>query len=518
MDSARGAIREAMLAAPRGERTATADRLAALYRVSRSAVYAAARVGGAKRPRVSRPDYEAWTETASAIALLAPKPMPLDVAIRAGVESGELPPEAAAMPLGTAQRIRRRRGWRAAPKRHGRLSAERPLQAAQVDGSGSEHLVVEEERDGDWVLRLHRRPWSASGYKNKPLGPGRLSLKIYALWDMCTGAVRSRYCVARGETALDALEFLVWAFGAPGSVVRGVPENLWSDLGPLARHAASRDLLERLDVHVDLPGEGYAKERMGGVERSHRTRWSRFERGLFALGRERLTLGEANARLARFENEENDRRASRTQPDGRRLSRSAAWRALAAGIRELPPEPMETLASEARRVVDGAGIVRWGGAEYECGQWHSRRVLARRPLAAGADADALVLEDEATGERAIARRLRPRPYGEVRRQPAAPVEGLPRPKVAADLWAPDNVAPMPARLAPAAELADPLDADRLADGEDPMAAFRAICPRPLSAASLAAVEGALARAGRSRRAIEAIAREVAAIEQAEQAR
>ena len=264
MDSARGAIREAMLAAPRGERTATADRLAALYRVSRSAVYAAARVGGAKRPRVSRPDYEAWTETASAIALLAPKPMPLDVAIRAGVESGELPPEAAAMPLGTAQRIRRRRGWRAAPKRHGRLSAERPLQAAQVDGSGSEHLVVEEERDGDWVLRLHRRPWSASGYKNKPLGPGRLSLKIYALWDMCTGAVRSRYCVARGETALDALEFLVWAFGAPGSVVRGVPENLWSDLGPLARHAASRDLLERLDVHVDLPGEGYAKERMGG--------------------------------------------------------------------------------------------------------------------------------------------------------------------------------------------------------------------------------------------------------------
>lgn len=216
---------------------------------------------------------------------------------------------------------------------------------------------------------------------------------------------------------------------------------------------------------------------------------------------------------------EQARRPARlSRQDGRPWSRAECWTGLlsrrATPLRDLPDEPLRTLAKEARRRIDRNGILRWAGVEYECPGWHDRWVLVRLALAGG---DAVTAEDEATGERRRCARWTPRPHGQVAATAATPLEELlaeERAFAPADLFAPadaGNVVALPARTAPAKPLADPLDADRLADGEEPMAVFAAVCPRPLTAASRRAVEAAVERAGRSRSAIQAIAREIAGL-------
>ena len=510
-------------AAPHGGRAAAAERLAALYGVSVATVYRHAGRGGSRRRREpARPEYREWVRIAVRLAHRSPKPMPLDVAIRGGIGMGLLPAEAAGMPLATAQRVRRELGLVATNRRTHRLSADHPMQAVLVDGSSSEHLVVERALpDGDHLLKLHRRPYSASGYKNKPLGPDRLRVLVYGVWDMCTGLTLSRYCVARGETAVDQMEFLCWAFGDdkdPRLVMRGLPDDLWSDQGAWCKSAAVRDLCGRLGIFIP-PTVAYAKERMGGVERPHRTRWARFESGLFLRREPTLTLSELNARSAEFEIEENGRRNARIPLNGRFHSRSATWTALVNArpksnpLRRMPPNAIETMAREARRRVDRNGIVKWGGAEYEVRDWHDRWVLARRPLDGGDGPDRIVVEDEATGERREAARWEPRPYGEVRGVPATELDrvldgGGDVP--GADVWAPGGgdgaVVPMPARTAPPGPLEDPLDpGDAFPSQDEAMAHFLSRIPYPISEANRRAAGEAIAAAGLSRRAVEELA-------------
>lgn len=539
-------IVETLSQTARGSRTCAVARLASLYGVSPATVWRAAEVGGASRRRApQQPQYRDWTRTAVAIAHRAPKPVPLDLAVQAGLESGELPPEAARMPVATAQRIAREELGLQRPKQRSRMRAEYPMQAVQVDGSSSEHLVPVERIQGDdgeegWLLRLHRRPHDASGYKNKPLGPERNRVLVYALWDMCTGSVASRYTVARGESALDAMEFLCWALvakGDPRAPLHGVPDDLWTDQGPLFKSRAAADLLSRLGINL-VTGTPYAKERMGGVERSHRTRWSRFERSLFLGVRTEFSLSEVNARLAEFEARENERRPSRTKVAGRTVSRTAAWVALTNGrpadnpLRRLPENPIETLAKEARRRVDISGIVRWGGREYEveaaaAARMAGRRVIARRGVAAGVDRDVLLIEDLATGERALAHPYRPRAYGEVRSAPATPLERLTEAdavarkaadgRPGADLYLHEDAAthpgvlPIRARTAPATHLEDPLDAESYRDLAQAMRALAERYPHPLSQANRDAAAAYLERHGLRRQAVDELSNRLHAL-------
>ena len=399
------------------------------------------------------------------------------------------------------------------------------MQVALVDGSSSKFLRVVGEAgdDGeDRVLRLWRKPTPLSGYKNKPLPPSRERLGVYAVVDRCSGLTRSRYKAERGENALSAVEFILWALsdsGDPRQPMRGLPTELWSDQGPLVKSNAARDLLERLDVSTEW-GEPYNKERMGQVERPWRTMWKRFEASLFLARRDEWLLSEVNSRLQEYEADENNRRpARRPRPNGGRWTRAQCWTALTNSrpaddrLRELPPNALETMASEARRKIDRNGIVRWGGVEYECEGWHDKWVLARRAVDGGGD---LVLVDEETGERATATRWAPRPHGEIRGVPATPLERLldaPPEFGGADVYAPKdargNVVPIPPRTAPPAPIEDPLDADRLPDAATAMRLFSAICPG-LSATALAMVRGEIERAGLSRAATEDLARELAA--------
>ncbi len=520
-------VRETLAAALPGGRGAAAKTLARLLGVSIGQIYRAANLDGPKRARRPvRPEYRAWVQAAVALAAQAPKPAPLDLALRAAVASGDLPPEAARMPLGTAYRIAREEGLQPAVRRTHRISADYPMQAVLLDASTSQHLIVDRKRgtDADPLLRLHSRPYSAGGYKNKPLGPDRLRVVVYALWDVCTGVVRSRYVVARGESALGALEFLCWALTRsedPRVVLCGAPDVLWADQGPLVKSAASRDLLERLGIELAL-GLPYAKERMGGVERTHRTRWGRFERSLFLrAGAETITLDQLNARLTEFEVEENGRRQSRTPVDGRAVSRTAAFAALMNRrpkdnpLRELPPDPIETLATEARRKIDVSGIIRWGGVVYESADWHDRWVIARRAADGSGD---LAIEDEASGERRTARRWTPRPYGEVRSSPATPRDRLLANPAAApaggDVYAPAAgppvVVPLPARTAPAAPLASPLEAGRCRDLAAAWRLFASIYPHPLSPGQRARLARHFEARGLARGEVTAVAQELVA--------
>ena len=388
----------------------------------------------------------------------------------------------------------------------------------------SARLLAERPQGDDWLLKLHRRPTPASGYKNRPLKPHRQRVGVYGLWDMCTGYVLSRYYVERGETALGALEFLMWAFGQEKDerlVLHGVPDDLWSDLGPLARSESADDLLKRLGIAL-ITGEPYNKARMGGVEGGHKIRWQAFEPTLFHRGSETILLSELNDRLNEFLIRENDIRLSRTPVAGRPASRAAAWTALTNArpatnpLRRLPESPLETLAREARRKIDVTGMVRWGGAAYECDGWHDRWVIARR---AADDSGDLVLEDEATGERRTARRYQPRPYGTIRSAPASERDKLQAEHqnlaVAVDLYAPkpapaSNVTPMPVRSAPAAALENPLAADGLPGIDDAMRLFQSLFPYPVSAASLRLVRARIEEEGLSRQAVTELAQELSA--------
>ena len=520
----RTVIAQAVAEVPDRERTATVRGLAKTYGVSESTIYRIAHLGGTPRPRAPQhPEYREWTRIAVALARKAPKRLPLDQAIRIGVEGGVLPPEAADMPLSTAQRLARKMGLRDETRRTHRQHADYPMQALLIDWSTSEHLVAERPDGDDWILKLHRQPWSAGGYKNKPSKPHGLRLGVYAAWDMCTGYVVARYVVARGENGFDGMEFLCWVL-APDKdkrlVLHGVPDDLWSDHGPITKNAATVDLLERLEIAL-IKGKPRAKERMGGVEGSHNTRWERFERTLFYRGSETIRLSEINNRLIEFTVEENARRLSRTDVDGRPASRADAWVGLTNArpqdnpLRRLPDNPIETLAREARRKVDVNGIVRWDGIEYECTDWHDRWVIARRAIDDSGD---LTLEDEATREKRIARRRVPRPYGVIPQSPPSELDKLDAEyadlEVRADIYAPKpgtgatNVTPLPARSAPAAPLENPLAADRCRDLADAMRLFTSIYTYPLLEANRPLVVARIEESGLSRQAIIELAQEL----------
>ncbi len=541
-------IVETLSQTPRGSRTRAVSRLAELYGVSEATVWRAAAVGGKKRRRApQQPRYRDWTRTAVAIAHRAPRPVPLDLAIRAGLESGELPPEAAAMPVATARRIAREELGLRRPRRRSRMQADYPMQAVQIDGSSSEHLIplrrLESADGDDWLLELHRRPYTASGYKNKPLGPYRHRVLIYALWDMCTGYVVSRYTVSRAEDALGAIGFLCWALESrndPRAPLCGTPDHLWTDNEPLFKSAAATDLLRRLGITL-VNGAPYEKERMGGVERSHRTRWSRFERSLFLRTESELSLRDLNSRLAEFEARENANRPSRTKVAGRTVSRTAAWVALTNGrpadnpLRLLPENPMRTLAREAHRKVDIGGMVRWHGREYEveasaAPRFLGRRIIARHGLTADPDRDALVIEDLATGERALAHPYRPPSYGDIRLAPATPLERLTEADVVArrsardvagaDLFDPkraratSGVLSMPARSAAADPLDDPLRSGCYRDINQAMRALVELYPHKLSPANRAAAVAYLERHGLAQSAVVELANRLLGLKRA----
>ena len=519
--AARAAIVEKLGQTPLGERGPAIDELAKTFDVSAATIYRAACLGGAPRRRAAtRREYREWVRIAVAWEQRAPGGASLDLAIEAAVAAGDLPEAALEMPLKTAERIRRELRLLPTSKRTHRLHADYPMQAILFDASTSKHLVVDKNGGlGDATrLKLHFKPTPSSGYKNKRLPADRRRLIGYALWDMCSGIVRSRYTVSRGENAVDSIRFLCWALTRSDDrrvVLHGVPDDLWVDQGSLIKSAITRDLIERLDINP-VVGPPYVKERMGGVEGSHKTRFKRFESTLFWRASDTITLGELNARLAEFEIRENER-LSRTRVDGRLCTRTQAWVALTNRrpadnpLHDLPDRPAETLAREDRRKIDNNGIIRFHGVEYESTDWHARWVVVHQALDGSGH---LAISDE-RGDKRIARRYAPRAYGEIRSAAATTLDKLltadaerieTEGRKSADIYAPSTasktVVPMPAATAPARPLENPLaGGDRCRDLDEAMRLFVSLYPHALTPAQHTRVKARIETTGLHRQAV-----------------
>jgi len=530
--------RDAWLAAPHGERTAIVERWARQLGISaatlRRHLNALGHRGTAHPRAAEHPEYRAWAQTLADLMARAPAgTIPLHLCLRAALTpdpaTGEtlLPPEATTVPLATFQRIiRDELGMRQTDRRNRRMHADHANQAWQLDATTSKYLIVEEElEDGDYTLRLHRNPMPSSGYKNKPLKEHRLRLLYYGIWDMYTGGQVSVPVIARGESGLDAIEALCTIMQGTGDAripLHGVVTDLWSDQGVLVKHAATRDLLERLEINV-VTGEPYAKQRMGGVEQTWRRLWETFEASLFlcapTTGKAFFKLSQIRARLTEYLAETWQRPSRRDAA----LTRADAWtRSInqAGGARRCPDHPLETIAKERRCWVDGAGVIRWNNIEYEVPVIHRQWVIARRALDGS---DRVVVEDEATGQRWDVSPYQPYAYGEHLRSPVLPIEeartrARASTHVPGDIYAPGNaqtaaVVAAPnvvagrfgPRQQPARDLPDPLAADRYASLSDAMADFFGIFGAPLSADNRAAVEGRLLRDGLTKAAVRELA-------------
>ena len=531
LDSIRAEWRDA----PRGDRGAILQRWAQALGTSTATLRRrlnAAGERGTSRPReVAKPEYRVWAGVLLDLMARSPEgSIPLHLCLSAATTpnplTGEpvLPPEAGEVPLGTYQRIiREELAGRQRQRRNRRMHADYPNQAWQFDATTSKYLIVRQAmEDGDYLLELHRKPTPASGYKNKLLGPERLRLLYYGIWDMRTGYRMAAPKVAKGEAGLGAIEALCGFMVKredPRDPLHGVPDHLWSDQGPLFKHAATRDLIDRLGIEL-VVGEAYAKTRQGGIEQGWAKLWRTFENSLFLnaspTGKWTIRLSALTARLAEYFAREN---ARTSRCDGG-LSKADAWtRGInqMGGARLCPDNPLETIAQEVHRWVDGSGVIRWNNEEFEVPELHRTWVVARRALDGSGR---VVVEHEETGKRYDCTPYQSLRYGEFKgQQPQLPIDQA-RERAKTQPAVPDPFAPSEQAQAqnptvitgrfgprnqPARELANPLQADRYASLTEAWADFFAQFSSPLSADNRAIIEQRMLADGLSKAAVRELA-------------
>jgi transposase InsO family protein len=243
--------------------------------------------------------------------------------------------------------------WKASP--HQRMRSEYPNQVHMADPSlallyftpdGEQHVLHDDEV-----------------YKNKPFLEGKEHLKCwrYVLTDHYSSTVCVRYYAAKGESAENMYDFLLYAWGKKTSPVygfHGLPEVLVWDCGSANKARAVTRALKafRVTTIPHLPGNPRAK---GQVEKSNDLVEHKFESRLriepvHSIGE----LNEAAERwCAAFNADSIDNTDSRLIR-GRRIigTRYNLWNSISSGqLRELPePEicrQVFTTGIEVRKVA-----------------------------------------------------------------------------------------------------------------------------------------------------------------------
>lgn len=445
--------------------------------------------------KVERPEYRVWTQIVMMLSLKSPdgQALPLEIARESGVQAGLLPPEALDVHVETLHRIAREMGYRENRRRVNRIWAEHAHQAVLFDGSHSQYFsVVKRLEDGDYLLRLDKRPRTQREYKNKPVNKDRLRVLYYSVWEMHSGAVWQRATVAKGESGPDAIDFLcayMQPHADPRDPVRGKMKKLWIDNGPLSKNKSVLDLLDRLNVEA-VPGVPYHKERQGGVEQTWRRLWQSFERAFFlpvvpgaepgTLAAGEIRLSELNARLQDHLYRLNNKKA-RYQPT---LTKWAAWQRSATaqgGLEALPAHALETLVTQTVRFVGQNGCFQWDNVVYEVEKLYCRSVYAYRSLS---DPSQVTVEDIESGEKFAAWVAQPNLLDEYTGHTLTPAQiarrdgaqlSAPVPFGAVDA---PNVLAFPQRQKPAAPLHDHMDAGRYASTGEALRAFAQIHGMP----------------------------------------
>ncbi len=469
LDSVVEQIRNDWMVAPYGGKTFIVKKWAKLLDCSQQAVY---RALGINRERKGERKIKNIEDYARIVAWIKRKPpanmgeVPTDLALRKAIKDGFVP-DTLSGKENTIDRVTRELGLTQRQRRIQRYQAERPNQLHHVDASSSRSFFVAREiRDKagnviDYALRLHA---AKKGYKNKPV-PIRMRPWIYGLVDDYSGFWIGRYVAAMGESAVDNLDFLRWAWSKnEDTPFFGLPEMIKGDLGPMMRGPASQEFFERLNMKID-PSMPENKESHGKIERPWRTAWQRFESTYFMQSNWRqfeIMMSELNRQFFNYQEEYNTK-AHRYE---KKISRLQAWRkiSLYGGAVAIPEAAFRTIFKRYERVVGADGCISVDNVLYEVKGLHSAQVNVYE----GVFEDRLIVEDKATGEKYEVEDFRPNPLGVFTGHKETPhqkaVKAAQELKVSGDtLYSrpkdAGNVAMMPTRVKRTVEVEDPLCVD-----------------------------------------------------------
>lgn len=306
-------------------------------------------------------------------------------------EQQGLIPEGAITPEG-ANRIARESGI-TRTKRTRRMESRSVNETQLTDGSGSEYLYVKKPLpDGDWMLGI--RTTKKTSEKNPRLGgaesgedEGRLLVYYYGVVEACSRVLYAEVLVARGESAVDHIEFLERAWRVKGDhPLAGMPKRLITDNGPLGRPGYGDSLMRELGVEL-ITHMPYKSQAKGKIERVWRTMWQRFELPFLANKEREIRLSELQGMLNNFLREYNAWPCPNLLYKPMRLTRIEALRRFANEAITLPPSDarfLDLATKETERTVNAMCAVTLDNIEYEIigTPWHlvSQKVGVRRSL------------------------------------------------------------------------------------------------------------------------------------------
>lgn len=395
--------RQAIEHAPYGAKEAMVRKWAEMIKISPGHLRRLLTDPARKRDRKSspkKPEYYGWTEIIFQIKKRPPEEageISTEDALAIGIKSGELPAEAALVPVGTYNQIARKAGYTKKETRANRFQAERPNQAHHFDASTSKFFYIHRTVNGEHILRMHR---PAKHYKNKPIPVG-LRPWIYGVVDDHSGKLITRYTAAHGESAGDSMSFLSWAWEE-----MGLPDKLFADQGMLKKSLASLNLMERLGIEFPqmMP---YQKRGHGKIERPWRTAWQKFEMLFFAVDawdKFEISMTEINAQMQNYLADKYNKLPHRFE---RTITREQAWNRvnLHGGIVRVPKDMLETVAKRKERTVGVDGMLNYPGGPYEVRGLYNAKVWVYE----GIFNDKLIVQDIATGKKYEVRNFKPLP-------------------------------------------------------------------------------------------------------------
>lgn len=248
-----------------------------------------------------------------------------------------------------------------------RWQAQRANQLHHVDSSQSKYLhVVGQNESGEWLLSA-RKPEYTRKRSVEPMG-----LWCTAVYDDCSRVGHALYAVAAGESAMLVIEALKAAWsGAPSCALRGMPESLLCDHGPLRRSQEGQHFCDAVGVAFEdrMPKSPWVG---GKVERPWRTMFSRFELPFCLKVEAVYTLSDLNRMLASYVDQTNNW----SHPYYLKQNRLAVYaeRLDAESVRYIPEQTADAVWRDDWRLVRSDCTLRYKNDWYlvpdECvGQW-----------------------------------------------------------------------------------------------------------------------------------------------------
>ncbi|OQA87027.1 MAG: Integrase core domain protein [bacterium ADurb.Bin236] len=247
------------------------------------------------------------------------------------------------------------------------------------DGSGSKYLypIRPLEEPGNWLMGIRER--EESGVKNLRLRDngeaitpaGRFLLYYYSIVDHYS-RLGFMYClIAPGEKSDGAAQALEAAWRPKTwHPMRGLPEIVYTDKGPLANSEGGRCMLELLGVKLDVHKARNSQSK-GAVERPFRTAWASLEKQLLVNRRRHIELYEWQEILKNYVIAYNAKKSSCANAFGRSRAEVYAASMREQEARDLPEgcDLRDAMLRTFERVVDASVRVQIDNRYYEiCGR------------------------------------------------------------------------------------------------------------------------------------------------------